>query len=102
MTIKRFNEKYKDSGGIKQLSDMRDNFNTLKQISEQFKVSKERVRQWMVIFFEEKYDPRYERRKNKINAIRKLIENHGIEKTQALYPGINKSYLQAAINESSK
>lgn len=102
MTIKEFDKKYKEQGGIKQLSMMKDNFETLKKISECFKVSKERVRQWMIIFFGEKYDPRYERRENKIKAIKTLIEKYGIEKTKALCSGTNKDYLQIAINNSQK
>lgn len=97
MTIKQFNKKYKEQGGIKQLSNMRENLETLRSISGFFNVSSERVRQWMVEFFGEKYDPRCERRKKTIKAIKELIEKHGVEKTRALYPGINKSYLQSAI-----
>lgn len=102
MMIKDFNNKYIENGGIKQLSDMRENLKSLKEISEHFSVSIERVRQWMVDFFGEKYDPRYERRKKTIRAIEKLINKHGIERTKDLYPGINKSYLQSAINSVGK
>lgn len=102
MTIKDFNNKYTENGGIKQLSDMRENLVTLKDISEHFDVSIERVRQWMIDFFEERYDPRYERRKRTIEAIEKLIDKHGIKRTKDLYPGINKSYLQSAINSVGK
>ena len=100
MTIEDFNKKYKLQGGIKQLSTRRENLDTLKSISEHFEISIERVRQWMIEFFGEKYDPRYERRKRKIETIKNLIEKHGIEKAQVLCPGINRSYLRTAIHNS--
>lgn len=102
MKIKYFNKKYEEQGGIKQLSNMRENFETLKKIAEQFDVSVERVRQWMINFFGEKYDPRYKRREKTIKTVRDLIDKHGLEKTQELYPGINKSYLQAAQQKNEK
>lgn len=102
MTIKQFNKKYKKQGGIKKLSDMRDGFETLKSLSKQFEVSKERIRQWMLLFFGEKYDPRYERRKHKVESIKSLIRKHGVEKTEKLYSGINRSYLQEAISNLNK
>jgi len=98
MNIEEFNEKYKEQGGIKQLSSMRENLDTLKKISECFGVSGERARQWMIEFFEEKYDPRYKRRKKAIEAIKVLIDKYGLKKTRVLCQGTNKSYLKAAID----
>ena len=77
---------------------MRGELETLKEISEHFGVCVERVRQWTVEFFGEIYDPRYERRRRMIIIIRSLIEKHGVEKTKTLYPDMNRSYLQEAIN----
>ena len=98
MIIKQFDEKYKKQGGIDQLSSMRENLNTLKEISKHFEISIERVRQWMIDFFGEKYDPRKERKEKTIRAIRSLIKKHGIEKAKTFYPNVNKNYLQIAIN----
>lgn len=100
MTIKQFNKKYKDQGGIKQLSKMREELETLKEIAKHFNVCVERIRQWTVEFFGEIYDPRYERRKRTIEVIKSLIKRHGVEKTRTLYPDINRSYLQEAIDNS--
>jgi len=99
MTIQEFDKKYKKNGGIKQLTLMREKLETLEKISNKFGVCKERVRQWMTDLFDEKYDPRNERRKRKIEVIKKLIQKHGVEKTKALYSGLNKSYLKEAIKE---
>lgn len=97
MIISEFEKRYTSQGGIKQLSTMREECETLDSIAMHFGVSKERVRQWMTELFLEKYDPRYERRKRRIEAIESLIKKNGIEKTKELYPGINKHYLKSAI-----
>lgn len=98
MTIQQFNKKFKRQGGIKKLVDMRYNCYTLRSISEHFHISKERVRQWMVLFFGEKYDPRIERKERKIRNIELLIEKYGVEKTKDIYIDTNKNYLKEAIN----
>ena len=97
MTIERFNALYGNKGGIKQLTKMRDDCETLLNISTHFGVSKERVRQWMEEIFNSPYDPRAKRREIRVEAIKKLIQLHGVEKTKQLYSGINKSYLAEAI-----
>ena len=97
MTIKEFNKKYNQLGGIKQLSNMKANFDTLKEISEYFGVSKERVRQWMIELFGEKYDTRYDRRDKRIEIVQQLIKKIGIENVKKMYPNINKDYLRYAI-----
>jgi hypothetical protein len=99
MTIKEFNNKYKLIGGIKQLSIMRENYESLDRIAFTFRVSKERARQWMVEFFGERYDPRTKRRERRIEAMKKVIKKHGVEKTKELYPGINRYYLREAIKQ---
>ena len=98
MTITEFNKKYKLKGGIKQLFDMREDLATLKEISEHFGISRERIRQLMVDLFKENYDPRYERREKTIRAIKNLIVNYGVEKVQVLYLKMNRDYLQAAVD----
>jgi hypothetical protein len=97
MTTQQFNKKFKRQGGIKQLSNMRDGLCTLKSISEHFSVSKERVRQWMVLFFGEAYDPRMKRRERRIKSIELLVEKYGVKKTKDLYLGLNRRYLKEAL-----
>lgn len=98
MTIEEFNKTYGRIGGIKQLSLMRENLEPLDRIAFTFQVSKERVRQWMVELFGEKYDPRAKRREKRVEAIKKLIKKYGVEKTKQLHP-VNKSYLKEAIKQ---
>jgi hypothetical protein len=100
MTIDKFNEIYGSKGGIGKLTEMKESLETLKSISINFGVSKERVKQWSVEMFHQKYDPRYERRDRKIEKIRELIKLHGVEKTKELYQGINKHYLKQAIQNT--
>ena len=62
MNKKLFENKYGSKGGMKQLTKMRSSLSTQKAISLQFGVSRERVRQWMLEFFSDTYDPREKRR----------------------------------------
>lgn len=99
MIIKEFNKKYRRQGGIKKLFKMKEDLETLKKIADQFGIGRESIRQWMIEFFKEPYDPRKERRKRKIELIENMIHKHGLKKIVDLYPGINRSYLKAAIND---
>jgi len=65
MNLKQFEKKYSKVGGMNKLIEMRALLMPLKNIAETFGVSRERVRQWMLEFFGEKYDPRPDRRKRK-------------------------------------
>lgn len=102
MTIEEFNDKYNEQGGIKILSDMRSALSTQKAISLHFGVSVERVRQWMIEFFGEIYDPREERKLMRVKSIENSIRKNGIEKTKLLYPEINRVYLKTAISNLKK
>ena len=102
MDIETFNKTYKRKGGIKQLSLMRENLESLNEISKRFGVCKERARQWMTEIFHENYDPRNERKRKKVEILKELIQEHGVEKTKSLYPGINKGYLEEAIKQLIK
>lgn len=63
MNTIEFELKYKDKGGIKKLLFMIDGLETQRCIAKHFKVSGERVRQWMKEMFNIQYDPRPARRK---------------------------------------
>jgi len=102
MTIEEFDKRYKRKGGIKQLSLMRERLDSLDKISKRFGVCKERVRQWMVEMFDETYDKRRERRLRKVEIVKDSIKKHGIEKTKALFPGLNRRYLKEAIKNLNK
>lgn len=96
MTVKEFNVKYQEKGGIIQLTNMRDNYATLLHIGTHFGVSKECIRLWMIDMFGIPYDPKIKRREKKVASLRELIRIHGLKKTRELYPGINRSYLKEA------
>ena len=102
MTIQNFEKMHGKQGGMKQLTHMRDSCATLQSIADQFKVSKTRVGQWMIDIFGQNYDPRYDRRRLKIEAVEKLVKKFGVEKTKELYAGINKEYLKKAIKNLKK
>ncbi len=82
MDIKQFDKKYSNKGGIRELMHMRAELMPLRVIASRFEVSRERVRQWMIEMFGEKYDPRADRRKKKEEAIesgfKELEENNTI------------------------
>tara|TARA_R100000789_G_scaffold97681_1_gene100513 strand:+ start:786 stop:1130 length:345 start_codon:yes stop_codon:yes gene_type:complete len=97
--IRYFDEKYVVQGGIKRLTEMKNNLRTLDDIAEQFNVSKERVTQWMVEFFDERYDPREERRNRKIHFMLKYLKKHGIDGFEKVSKYVNKSYKEEALKQ---
>lgn len=64
MTIYDFEKKYSQYGGLARLTELRALLFSQEYIADEFKVSKERVRQWMKIFFGGDYDPREDRRES--------------------------------------
>lgn len=76
MNIDKFEKKYGHYGGIKQLVRMRNSFVPQHTIAVHFRVSQERVRQWMIEIFGSAYDPRPSRRKEKIRSMVKFYFNH--------------------------
>lgn len=99
VSINEFNQKYNSKGGIKTLTNFRENYDTLLTISKHFKVSKERVRQWMKEMFKG-YDPRTERREAKIKTIIDLIKRLGEKEVRKM--GFNKQYFKIAIKRLKK
>jgi len=75
MNIKEFDKKYTSKGGIEKLANMRALLMPLKSIGSHFGVSRERVRQWMIEFFGEKYDVRPHRRIAKEKSMDELKSN---------------------------
>lgn len=97
MTLKTFEENHSKQGGVKKLSEMKEDNATLESISKHFGVSKTRVRQWMDEIFGQKYDPRKTRRDKKVEAISNMIKKFGVKKTKEIYHPLNKYYLRDAI-----
>ncbi len=63
MNVVDFNSKYKEKGGMDELSKLRSLLFTRKYIASHFGVTNDRVRQWMIIFFgSDGYDSRPERK----------------------------------------
>ena len=62
MTIQKFEEKYKDKGGIEKLTEMRALLFSQRHIANHFGVTRDRVRQWTIQFFGRTYDPRPEKK----------------------------------------
>ena len=85
MTIERFDQIYGDRGGTQKLFSMKVNLATLKEISLQFGVSRERVRQWIKELYGEEYDPRMKRHNNLIMEIAGSIEMIGLDETKRKY-----------------
>jgi len=58
MNVKDFENKYREKGGIKKLTEMHSLSFSAGYIAKHFCVSKERVRQWRLEFFGSIYDDR--------------------------------------------
>ena len=100
MNKELFNEKFHDKGGLGQLIIMKENLCTLKKIAEHFGVTRERVRQWMVDLFGDKYDPRYSRRQKKIDLINRILNQPDINGKDSIFLNhIFKSYLNNTLKE---
>ena len=87
MKIKKFNEEYKNNGGIYALTEMTAFLNTQDSIAKHFGVVKERIRQWNKEFFGETYDPRYERRDLIIERMIQFYNKNTIEEFKEAYSG---------------
>jgi len=62
MNIEKFEKKYGKYGGMTKLAELRTLLFSQDYIAGVFKVTKERIRQWMLLFFGSVYDPREDRR----------------------------------------
>lgn len=87
MNIKDFDKKYKDKGGSQMLNRMRADLLPQKVISHHFKVSQERVRQWMMEMYKEKYDPRLERKEIALQKMVKFYENTSLYQFKKAFRG---------------
>ncbi len=58
ITLKKFEEKYKEKGGMKKLGQLRALYFRTEYIAKHFGVTAGIVRQWMWNFFGGEYDPR--------------------------------------------
>jgi len=98
MNREKLDEKYNECGGFKKLLEMKIELKSLEEISKVFNVSKERIRQWMIELFGTNYDPRRDRRENRINFILDFIKQNGTKEAIKMFERTNKSYVQEAIN----
>lgn len=69
MTIKEFNDKYKELGGVKLLNQFRAELKSAEFIGNHFGVGKESVQQWFEEFFGERYDPRATRKQRRLELM---------------------------------
>lgn len=67
MTIKEFNDKFKEKGGIRALAHMMSEFETRKHIAYHFGVTPERVSHWAKEFYGKRYDPRITRKQMRLD-----------------------------------
>lgn len=95
-TPQEFDAKYGDRGGFIVLKEFKDNLASLKEIALHFKVSRERVRQWMVELFGEEYDPREARRNKVVQQMVDSIVSIGLEGTKKKYPS-KGHYIKLAL-----
>lgn len=97
MKIEKFNEKYKEAGGIPKLTEMFSMFVTKEYIAKNFGVSKERVKNWHKEFFKTNYDPRKQRRELIISKMVEFGLKNGVEEFIVAYQGKTKDYRHEAI-----
>ena len=95
MTKKQFDIRYGEKGGVEKFEEMRTNLSSLKQISDQFGITRERIRQLAVDLFGEKYDPRKERRDLKVSKIKEVIKTRGLDEAEKEFN--NGYYIKEAI-----
>ena len=98
MNIKKFNEKYQSKGGFAKLTELKQNLATLENIGKHFELSKERIKQLMIVFFGEAYDPRKDRRNNLIKAMLKFAETHTEKEFMDAFVNENGEYLKEALH----
>lgn len=100
MTVKEFEDKYKEKGGMQKLTELRSLFYNQKYIATHFGVSRERVRQWMVEFFGSAYDPRMDRKEMIINSMVEFAHNNPKKDFDAAFRGTE--YYKEALEKCNK
>lgn len=95
MTKKEFEIKYRNKGGVRMLESMKENFIAQKNIAKHFEVSQERVRQWMLELFGEKYDPRPARREEAIKNMVKFYNETSLQEFNRAFKG--SAYYRKAL-----
>ena len=99
MIVKRFNNKYKNKvNGIMALTEMRALMYPIEHISSYFGVSRQAVKQWMVKFFGQKYDPRPERREAVMKGMIDFAKINSKEDFKESYRGTE--YYKRALEET--
>jgi len=97
MNTENFNKIYEEKGGFELLEKMVHSSATQKTIANYFGVSGQRVKQWVNEMFGINYDPRKFRKMKKINDMKTLIEEIGIESVKRMYS--NRYYVKKAEEE---
>lgn len=94
-----FDNKYKSKGGIAKLKDMMEHLETQETIANYFGVGKENVALWGLKYFGQRYDPRYLRRRKKVDEILKMFDEIGTERTILYMKDSHSVYIEQALEE---
>jgi len=99
MNIDSFEKKYDQKGGVNKLKEMMSELRTVKEISEYFGVSsREQARQWIKGITGSPYDPRYARKRKRIEELKEIISKIGSK--EDVYKLIqNGGYVEEALKE---
>ena len=100
MTIKEFQKKYTDNGGIVTLTEMRSLFYTQNYIAKHFGVTLATVRLWMLEFFGTPYDPRPDRGEAIVANMVAFAKNNPIEDFKQAFK--RSDYFDRALEEVAK
>lgn len=100
MLIIDFQLKYRDKGGVAKLTELRSLFYSQNYIAKHFGVTSKRVKQWMVEFFGNTYDPRSDREEAIISNMVEFARNNSRKDFNKAF--VNSSYYQRALQEISK
>lgn len=100
MTVNKFEKKYSAMGGIAKLTELRSLLFSRKYIATHFKVSQERVGQWMLEFFGSYYDYTDERAEAVIQGMLDFAKNNYYEEFRRAFR--NSPYYKRAIEEIKK
>lgn len=82
-----FNEKYGRKGGVAKLTEFRALMVTQEEIAKHYKVSKERVSQWIEKFFGDRHDPRAPRRNAIVDCMIEFAKLNGEDEFNEAYKG---------------
>lgn len=106
LSVKTFEERYKQLGGLKKLTELRALHCRRSYISNHFKVSQGTVRMWMRKFFGDTNDLKDERHEAIIESMYQFATNNGKEEVILAfggtkhYPALNKLIKERKLYEN--